>query len=153
MISIWILASIFLSFYIRITNNQSVIPATLEKSIGKRTLREGSYFYIKLLMSLAIGSFLVKDFIYYHQWWNDYTSQHSLFFFWVFNLAVLTILFLMKEASYEREMWPGTYQGLKDGIYRRDMKTTLIENSIFYGFLLFSPTLPFRDIIVLRNYI
>ncbi len=84
----------------------------------------------------------------YASWWSAYMVDHSAIIWFLVTLPFTGVIYLFKESTYYAVKSPGYYAGREEhgespDLFRIDMKPSLIWNAVFWGWMFFSPWLPF----------
>lgn len=85
----------------------------------------------------------------YREWWENYTSEHSMLLWSLTTVPLTVLLWLLKSITLQVMKSPGHYMWWDEGhtpcLHKLSMKLPLLWYVIYWVWLLCTPTLPFLD--------
>jgi len=149
-INIWILVCLVISFYYRLSlDNKVIISGEYKNRQVRRSVYTNIIRFNVLFMSLLIYG--TKGLNAYADWFKVHNSLLGITMITI-SLLVLSILWLFKEASFNAQLSPELYQDTPKGSpYKVRMGLSLIWNTLFYIAVIFNPSLPVFNVMILKH--
>ena len=145
MLNWMVLYGLGMSFWLRFYHHNRVVVPGMESNmlagLGKWTVRIWLQGFV-----IIVGFMDGVPGKGYADWWEYYSVDHSMIFWFLTTVPLTIALYLLKEITFQVLKSPGGYgwwEKNQPTLHKINMGVPTLWNVVFWGWLLLSPSLPF----------